>query len=412
MKSARESFEGEHPLVPVRVRATLRVGERARLSAFDGEHRVEVEGEPVQSALNRGLDEARVIEQLRKTGGTPFTLTDVELDADPAAFCPAALVNGLRRDALKALTEARIGRSGACGPMALPSIQPTKAGTPRLYVQSGSVEALNRALSCGADVAVYAPEDLRSEALSDGLIEGIRLGPGQSLALAVPAVLSGKALSALNAWALERKDRISETLLSNVGQLGLNWPGRRIADYMLNAASDLAVQQLRDWGLDGFSPSVELTAQQIDRMGGDKNLVVWGRIPLMHLRHCPLRAARGMKGLHAECRHCDACAPEDRLNGRLLVDRRSAAFPLNRLAMPGGCVVQVLNSVPLMPLRRRERLPEASGWRLLLRPEEPVEDIVRVYRAALRGEDFRALGAWERLEALETTTGHYFRGVE
>ena len=132
----------------------------------------------------------------------------------------------------------------------------------------------------------------------------------------------------------------------------------------------------------------------------------------MHLRHCPLRATRGMKGLHAECHHCDGCAPSDRLTGRALVDRKGAAFPLQRLAMPGGCVIQVLNSVPLMPLKRADRLPGAGGWRLLLRSDEPVEAVVRVYRAALDGDDFRGLPEGEASDGMNTTTGHYFRGVE
>ena len=157
---------------------------------------------------------------------------------------------------------------------------------------------------------------------------------------------------------------------------------------------------------------MELTAGQVAALGGKKHLVVWGRLPLMHLRHCPLRAAKGMKGPHADCRHCDACLPGDRLDGRALVDRKGAAFPLRRLAMPGGCVVQALNSAALMPLRHMNRLPEARSWRLLLDDGDPVEAVVRVYRAALDGEDFKALPEWSVLDGMNTTTGHYFRGVE
>ena len=133
----------------------------------------------------------------------------------------------------------------------------------------------------------------------------------------------------------------------------------------------------------------------------------------MHLRHCPLRAAKGMKGRHADCRHCDVCQKEDALDGRTLVDRKGVAFPLRRIAEPDcGCVVQVLNSAPLMPLRKLDRLPQTGGWRLLLDPGEPTGAIVRVYRAALDGEDFRTMAEWKTIEAMNTTTGHYFRGVE
>ena len=65
-----------------------------------------------------------------------------------------------------------------------------------------------------------------------------------------------------------------------------------------------------------------------------------------------------------------------------------------------------------MPLKKLNRLPKAEGWRLLLSAGEPVADIVKVYRAALDGGDFRALPQWQALETMNTTAGHYFRGVE
>ena len=233
---------------------------------------------------------------------------------------------------------------------------------------------------------------------------------GGRVALALPAVLTAEALDGLNAWALKQPFRM--TFLSNIGQLGLDWPGERVGDTLLNVGNDLAVDQLGDWGVEAFAPSVELTAAQAGALHGRKLPVMWGRIPLMHLRHCPLRAAEGMKGKHADCRRCDGCKPSERLDGRTMVDRRGAAFPLRRVAMPGGCVVQVLNSVPLMPLKKRDRLPEAVGWRLLLSKGEPTEAIVKVYRAALHGDNFRALPQWQTLETMNTTAGHYFRGVE
>ena len=75
-------------------------------------------------------------------------------------------------------------------------------------------------------------------------------------------------------------------------------------------------------------------------------------------------------------------------------------------------MIQVLNSVPLMPLKKLNKLPKAESWRLLLNPGEPTADLVKVYRAALDGEDFRALPPWQAMDTMKTTAGHYFRGVE
>ena len=506
MARARESFDGEYRRVPVTARAVLKVGRPAALEVSDGERVAKATGAVIERATGRGLDAARARAQLDRTGGTPYAMSSIELDADADAFCPASLLNGLRRDALAALERMRTAvdhREGRFDPtdFSLPRRQrrPGEAGTeravrrdgdaparceatdnreqgtaeltppkslplwgrwpegpdevddrqaadngeqeaaeftsakslplwgrwpegpdevddrrhrdrPLLLAQSPNLRQLEAALDCGADVAVFAPMDVRAEALAG--VDLSALSARGRLMLAVPAVLTAEALDGLNAWALQNAAHFEATFLSNVGQLGLDWPGARIGDYMLNIANNAAAEQLREWGFDAYTPSVELNAGQIARLDGGTDLILWGRIPLMHLRHCPLRAAEGMKGPHAACRHCDGCAPEARLDGRTLVDRKGAAFPLARLAQPGGCVVEVLNSAPLMPLCRLDRLPETAAWRLLLGPGEPTEAIVRVYRAALDGADFKALPEWAAIDAMNTTTGHYFRGVE
>ncbi len=427
MKAARESFDGEYRRVPVTARAALRVGRPAALEVSDGTNIARASGPAIERATGRGLDEARVRAQLARTGGTPYDLTAIELDADADAFCPASLLNGLRRDALAALERTRTavkrreGRYEATGNRqqatgSVPGERSVSDGDrpshskPLLLAQSDDPAQLVTALESGADVAVFAPMDLRAAALA--AVDLSALPARGRLMLAVPAVLTAEALDGLNAWALQNAGRFDATFLSNVGQLGLDWPGARVGDYMLNIANNAAAAQLAEWGIGAYTPSVELNAGQIAALDGETDLILWGRVPLMHLRHCPLRAAEGMKGPHADCRRCDGCAPGERLDGKALVDRRGIAFPLRRLAQPGGCVIQVLNSAPLMPLRRLGRMPRTSGWRLLLGPGEPTEAIVRIYRAALDGADFKALTEWAVIDAMNTTTGHYFRGVE
>ena len=403
MAGARQRFAAENRLSDLSARLSLHIGQPARLTASDGRQSVSVSGDVLQPATGRPFDPDRARGQLRKTGGTPWRFDDIQIDADEEVFVPASMLNALRRDALSAL-EARytaVQRSDHPMPEAAPS--PAPATPPMLLAQSADVDVLRRALSSGADLAVYAPDDL-VHLRDDDLPE--------RFALALPAVLTEAALNHLNRWANAMGERIAATYLGNIGHFDLSWPGVLKGDYMLNIANDLTTDQLEDWGLEAITPSVELTAGQIRAMGGTKELIMWGRLPLMHLRHCPLRAINHLRGRHEDCRHCDHCAPGDRLNQRSLVDRRGAAFPMHRVAMDGGCVIQILNTVPLMPLNKMEKLPRANGWRLLLRSDEPVEDIVSVYRAALNGAEFRRLAAWRTLQALDTTTGHYFRGVE
>ena len=155
-----------------------------------------------------------------------------------------------------------------------------------------------------------------------------------------------------------------------------------------------------------YMPSLELTARQAAELPGEKELLFWGRAPLMRLRHCPLRAAQDLSGPHDACRRCDRSATP--LDGLALIDRRGAAFPLRRVASDGGCVVEVLNSVPHWLLPKRARLCACSGWVLLLRAGEPAGAIVRACRAALAGGEIGPVLP----ENLQTTSGHSFRGVD
>lgn len=109
-----------------------------------------------------------------------------------------------------------------------------------------------------------------------------------------------------------------------------------------------------------YTPSLELSTKEIEAVGGRRELIVYGRVPLMHLRHCPVNAARG-GGRHADCYACDAARAGARTDDSALIDRKRVRFPLSRLAEEGGCVVDVENSVPLSLLKHTGRLPRPAA---------------------------------------------------
>ena len=161
-----------------------------------------------------------------------------------------------------------------------------------------------------------------------------------------------------------------------------------------------------------YTPSPELNRSQIEALGGRRQLIVYGAIPLMQLRHCPLRATQGLSGPHRSCRRCDGVPRDQRIGAKSLTDRTGAAFPLRRIAADGGCAIQLLNSAKLMLLRKAASLPACEGWRLLLDGTDDVETVVRLHRLAMHGSDVRSDPAWDAFSRQNTTTGHYFRGAE
>jgi hypothetical protein len=85
-----------------------------------------------------------------------------------------------------------------------------------------------------------------------------------------------------------------------------------------------------------------------------------------------------------------------------------ASFPFRRLASSDGCVIDLMNSVPMNLLQRAGELPESMVWRLLITDEDE-KTAVKLVRA------FKAAAAGEKPEGnmvAKYTTGHYFRITE
>ncbi|MBR6008051.1 MAG: hypothetical protein IK056_03075, partial [Clostridia bacterium] len=269
---------------------------------------------------------------------------------------------------------------------------------PRVAVQGDDARLLRRLLNEGADEAVYFPSDLRPEALENAGIDG--------MFLYLPPVMAGDTLEKLHRFAADKAESIKGVYISNAGQLALEWPGERRFDFSMNIFNNAALDYLDI--KDGiYTPSIELTCREIRQMRGSRELIVYGRVPLMHLRHCPLNAMRG-GGLHRECRACDGAKAGKRLNDLYYTDRTQARFPFRRLASNEGCVIDLLNSVPMNLLARTAELPESRVWRLLLTDEDELAAVrlVRAFKKAALGE------AAKETIIDKYTTGHYFRITE
>lgn len=403
MKAAAQSVEKEKQTIPLSGKLTLKVERNVSFTVSDGTDSVNVTGETVQKANSSAADKDKITAQLGKTGGTPYFFENIEIDADEDAFAPSSMLNALRREALASLAEKRIGRNRVAGGIVTKPVitkyETASSGKPRLMVQSDDCKLLGRLLNAGADGAVWFPSDLRMEALEQTDASG--------MFLYLPAVAAGKDLNALHAWAERNKNRLAGVYISNIGQMALSWPGEIRYDFPLNLANTPALSFLGA-GEAVYTPSVELTSREMMSLGGKKELIVYGRLPLMHLRHCPLNSARG-GGQHTFCRACDKAQDGKKLIDCTLTDRMKAEFPLRRLAGDEGCVIDLLNSVPLNLIGRMDELPACVSCRLLFSTETPAqaEAVTAAFRAALDGKTFDKGKLPEKF-----TTGHYFRKTE
>ena len=138
--------------------------------------------------------------------------------------------------------------------------------------------------------------------------------------------------------------------------------------------------------------SPELNLRELSQITSKGEIVGYGRIPLMVMENCPLRAL-GM------------C--QNQKNNRVLEDRKREKFPLK---CNEGCVLEIMNSKPIYLADKIENVNNLKihAIRLIFTVEnfEECGKIIEEYKMALNGNKVDAP------KENTFTRGHYFRGVE
>ena len=171
-----------------------------------------------------------------------------------------------------------------------------------------------------------------------------------------------------------------------------------VTDVGLNVFNAGTAKKLLALGAIRVTASPELTFAQAQALAhrAPVELVIHGNVPLMTLRHCPIRTARGLDGsTHADCSLCGH-------KGDLLIDRKGEALPLKPYRAVSGCRVQIFGPQTYSALTLGSRLAQ-SGF-AALRVIGTRQDLA-LARRALNGEDVQK-------ELGNITFGHLFKGVE
>lgn len=382
--AARTAYEKDNlRTVPLDFTCRVSAGTPCALTAADGDgHIVTVSGPVPEAAGHRALTAEELETRLRKTGGTAYACREVTVTLDEGLFLSAGAVNALRRDALAALTEARVrpAERRELPPPPLPE-NAREAAAPQWTVSVTSMAQLSPALMALRPARIYVPLELFAplESLPEGDTEWCAI---------LPRVWRDRDEEQLKSWLAHAKSLgVTGALAGNIGHLPLlRDSGLYICgDFGLNVFNSRSLAYLREKGLASACVSFELRFSQIRdlRKSLPAEAIVYGHLPLMITENCLMENS-------GECR----CGRPN-----FLRDRTGAAFPL---LSAYGHRTEVQNDRPLwladLPDYRRLGLAYA---RLRFTTESP-EECVRVFRDYLEG----------RPAAGEFTRGLYKRGVE
>jgi len=199
----------------------------------------------------------------------------------------------------------------------------------------------------------------------------------------------------LTAVSLNKKVNIDSesVLIGNPGQLELVKGYKNVyADMSFNVFHSYTAELLEEYGIKGVNLSFELNLEELKKIetGLEKEVTVYGRLPLMISEHCPIGSEL------AGCFHCGLCRKKD----YVLKDRTGEKFPI--LTDPEVCRIQLLNSKILF-------VPEVCGY---------LKEDVDYFRAYFfdetkeeREKVLRQIKTGKKIDTFGYTSGHFYRGV-
>ena len=338
LKELAHLYEKETPLVGISIGLTISEGESRVTVTDEDDHTVTASGEGGVIATNRPLDPARAEEQLRKTGGTPYYVTDTTCVIGEGLTMPMSAINALRRQAIEELTAVRsavtaVACDTAAKPQALPCRKPQKAKT---------IARLATAAQWSADLktdAVILPLNT-----DDNTIRAI--ATHTKVGVEIPRGMFGQEETIRKQLAKAKAAGATFALCGNVGALPLAKEAglAAVGGFGLNLTNKDALAFYAEHGLDAATLSMELTFGQLRSLTPSPlpvGVMVYGHQPLMLTRNCPRKCAGGSC---SDCRH------------QGITDRTGTAFPV---MCAGGCA-EVLNSVPLWWGDKMAEIPEAD----------------------------------------------------
>lgn len=388
---ARKAYStGEVRRVPIHFYSLVEKGERAKAIAFDDDgNRAAAFGPVPERAKRQGVTANYIIEQMYKTGGTPFTVVENQAKADEGLFLPAAEINELRRKLISELSEKRMTppqrRSFA---MPVAPEDRGRRGEPEAIFQITTAEQLTPELAALKPHFLYAPAAVMAENYSSVLPF---LTGGTTPVAVLPRVITDDETEEIFST-LEKLHEygVNQALIGNIGHVALaKQAGMEVrGDFGLNAFNSQTLDVLRAAGFLSATASFELRIQQIRDMQKplDTEMIIYGRLPVMVSDQCIIRQSSG---------RCNCQVPGQ------LADRTGSVFPVMK---EFGCRNVIYNAHKLFLADRRDELLSAGLWGMrLLFTTESARECVEVAKAYLGMTDY---------QPNMLTRGLYYRGVE
>ncbi|MFY0542529.1 DUF3656 domain-containing U32 family peptidase [Brevibacillus sp. H7] len=406
-KRLRKTFETDKPYFtfPLGVHVFGRLGEKLQTTWVDEQanHAVSVQSDlPLEAALKRPLTHSLLHEQLGRLGGTLFHLDADRLtvDLEGELILPVSELNRMRREAVEQLVYLRskppVYQKRAVDVYSdVPAMQQVEQ--PLLTALCRSLEQVEAAAQTDVDF-LYADFEFVKQ-----YPDAVKLAHqyGKKIGIATMRIHMPDENGVLALIARSKPDAI---LVRNTGALYYYMSRRHelniplIGDFSLNVANHKTVGLFLECGLERVTASYDLNIQQmLDLLKHSDTskieLVIHQHMPMFHTEHCVYCTFLSEGTDHT---NCGTPCESHRIS---LKDRVGFSHPVR---VDTGCRNTVYNAIDQSGaeyLNEFKKLGVCS-YRVEFLEEEPerVQEVIRLYRQALRGE-VSGTHVWKTLKA-------------
>ena len=364
------NYEKELPRYDISFEFSGKIGEKAKLQARYENHIAIVESEMLcEAPINRPIAEERIVDALKKCGGTQFNAKNVEICGNIDYSLPVSALNQMRRQALSILTQSILGESERIinEPSAPSSID---AYDDKLfYLRFDNVGQIPESAK---EHTIFVPLGTDDEIIKENAF-GVELPHG----MFGNADKVAKMLSSSSAYFALCHTLDAVAVAKKCGK-------KVVASPSLNIINSYSMDVAESLGIDEVIISNECTLDNFKNISApiSKGITVYGRIPLMLTRNCPVKNGKT----------CGECKRNSEIT-----DRMGIKFPIK-------CFMgysEILNSRPIYMGDRMKEIPSADilFFNFTTESTKEVKEILDAYENNKKPQ-------------IEFTRGLLYRGVE
>lgn len=303
-QKAKESYtRGFSRHAGVSCKVIIKENAKIKVSINDYEFNSSIKPEKAQKSP---IDKEHLETQFRKTGNTPFEISNFEVDLDSGLFLPVSKINEIRRDAFSKYEEYLKSKNKRCTEKKPLEYLDFKVESNNAKIDSKKLS--NETKNVSVLINIFNKDLLNLDLIDNYYInfkdaltnlDALKNVPKKKY-LVFPTITKNN-YAKLVKNNLEKIAPIFDGfVISNIGQIEYvkNYKKELIANYTMNIFNSYTVQLLKSLGFSKVILSVELTKNQINNIAKncdniELEVIAYGNTCVMTSEYCPVGSILG-----------------------------------------------------------------------------------------------------------------------